>query len=155
MKPKPIKRVLIPIDYHPVSEKIAEVGADLAHKLGAKVCLLHILTDFHFYNTEFPSFFGYKGYGRVRNIEMEEELQEVAHAFLKKAAAHINQDVDIQIMRGDTPTAIMDYATEWGADLIVMGTHSRSVLEKIFIGSVANKVLENTKIPVYMVPVKK
>jgi nucleotide-binding universal stress UspA family protein len=40
-----MKRILIAIDYHPVSEKVAEAGYKLAKQLDAKVCLLHVMAN--------------------------------------------------------------------------------------------------------------
>lgn len=150
-----MKKVLIAIDYHPVSEKVAEAGYDLAKKLGAKVCLLHITAEQQYYNLEYPSFLGYEGYDFSVDLRVQSEIERVAEDFLEKAAAHLKNDVETHLTRGDTANSILDYAEEWEADLIVMGTRSHSTLEKLFMGSEATKVLEKTTIPVYMVPVKK
>lgn len=75
--------------------------------------------------------------------------------FLKTAADHLNDPaVTTHLAEGNTASALLDYAEEWQADLIVMGTHSHSVLEKVLMGTTASHVLEKTKVPVYMVPVK-
>lgn len=150
-----MQKILIPIGFHPVSEKIAEVGYELAKKLNSKACLLHVIEDIPYYNMEYTDFLGFEGITSPVNIQIAEETQNVAEDFLKKAAAHLHNDVETHIERGDTADRILEYAREWGADIIVLGTHSHSVLEKIFMGSQAVKVLEETKIPVYMVPVKK
>src|SRR5690606_39177602 len=103
------------------------------------------------------SFMGYDGYDTgVIDIEMMNEMQKVTHEYLKSAANHLNDPAVItHLAEGDAATAILEYADKWNADLIVMGTHSHSALEKLLMGTVASKVLEKTKIPVYMVPVKK
>ena len=149
-----MQKILIPIGFHPVSEEIAEAGYRLAKQLNAKACLLHVIEPMPFYNMEYSSFLGFEGYPAV-NLQLEEEAEKVAEDFLKKAAEHLNSDVQTRIEHGNTATCILDYAKSWGADLIVMGTHSYSVFEKIFMGSQAIKVLEETTVPVYMVPVKK
>ncbi|MGB7785256.1 MAG: universal stress protein [Salinimicrobium sp.] len=152
-----MKRVLIALDYHPVSEKVAEKGYELARSMDARVCLLHVLDDVGFYSTQYPTFLGYEGYpdiGPSFNVAME--MQNIAKEFLDKAASHLNDpNLTTHLAEGDTAKALLAYAEEWEADLIVMGTHSHSALEKLFMGTVAQKVLEKTKIPVYMVPVKK
>lgn len=151
-----MKKVIIALDYHPVSEKVAEKGYELAQTMNAEVCLVHVLDDVAFYSAQYPTFLGYEGYpgiGPDFNVAME--MQNIAKDFLQKAAAHLDGNVSTYLAEGDTAKALLAYAEEWQADLIVMGTHSHSALEKLFMGTVAQKVLEKTKIPVYMVPVKK
>lgn len=151
-----MKKVIIALDYHPVSEKVAEKGYELAQTMNAEVCLVHVLDDVAFYSAQYPTFLGYEGYpgiGPDFNVAME--MQNIAKDFLQKAAAHLDGNVSTYLAEGETAKALLAYAEEWQADLIVMGTHSHSALEKLFMGTVAQKVLEKTKIPVYMVPVKK
>lgn len=151
-----MQRVLIPIDYHPVSEEIAETGFELAQKLHAEACLLHVVESAQYYRMDYPAFLGGSGYGAAGlNWELDSEIQHVAEDFLAKAAAHLSGKVSTHIERGPAANAILDYAQDWNADIIVMGTHSHSVLEKLFMGSQAAAILEKTKIPIFMVPVKK
>ena len=151
-----MKKVLIAIDYNPVSEKVAEEGHKLAKQLGAKVCLMHVIADVTYYSNQYPTFMGYQGYtGMAENLNMASEMQNMAEDFLKTAAKHLQDpSVTTHMAEGDTGKAILNYADEWNADLIVMGTHSHSKLEKLLIGTVASKVLEKTKIPVHLIPVK-
>lgn len=152
-----MKKVLIALDYHPVSEKVAEKGYELAQNMNAEVCLLHVLDDVSFYGAQYPTFLGYEGYpGIGPDFNVAVEMQNIAREFLDKAAKHLDDpNLTTHLAEGNTARALLDYAEEWQADLIVMGTHSHSALEKLFMGTVAQKVLEKTKIPVYMVPVKK
>ncbi len=151
-----MKKVLIAIDYNPVSEKVAEAGYQLARMMDAQVCLIHVMADIGYYSTPFPTFMGYEGYSMSPDLNVAMELRNIGEDYLKSAARHLNDEtVTTHMAEGDTANAILDYAKEWQADLIVMGTHSHSTLEKILLGTVASKVLEKTKIPVYMVPVKK
>lgn len=152
-----MKKVLIAVDYNPISEKVANAALELVRSMDAELCLIHVLADVSYYGTQFPTFMGYEGYaGMGPDFEMVVEMREVAEEFLKSAAEHLDHPaVKTYLAEGDTANAILNYADQWEADLIVMGTHSHSVLEKLFMGTVAEKILEKTKIPVYVVPVKK
>lgn len=151
-----MEKVLIAIDYHPVSEKVAEAGYQLAKQLGAQVCLIHVVADVNYYSTQYPTFMGYDGYGMTADLNVAAEMRKYAEEFLESAAAHLKDpEVKTFLAEGDTANAVLDYAEEWRADLIVMGTHSYSTLEKLFVGTVASSVLEKTSIPVHMVPVNK
>lgn len=157
-----MKKVLIAIDYHPTSEKVAEEGHKLAQQLGAKTCLIHVRAESSYYDTGYSNFFGLEGYGMAADPAMAtdpslaSEVRNTTDDFLKSAAKHLNDpSVETYMAEGDTDQAILEYAAEWNADMIVMGTHSRSGLEKILMGNVAAKVLEKTKVPMFMVPVEK
>src|SRR5690606_10038146 len=150
-KPRMMKKVLIAIDYNPVSEKVAEAGRQLARKLEAQVCLMHVMDDMSYYSKPSPTFMGYEGYTLAPDLNAAEELRNIGKDLLESAATHLNDDsVTTYMGEGDTANSILDYAREWKADLIVMGTHSHSALEKILLGTVASKILEKTEVPVYM-----
>lgn len=152
-----MKKVLIAIDYHPVSEKVAEAGYELAKNLNAEVCLLHVLDDVGFYGTQYPTFMGYDGYsGMGPDLDLAMEMRNIAEEFIEKAKSHLNDErVSTHITEGDTAKTILNYAEEWGANVLVMGTHSHSTFEKLLLGTVAGKILEKTKTPLYLIPIKK
>ena len=152
-----MNKILIAVDYNPVSEKVAEQGYKLAKSLNAEVCLIHVLDDVGFYGAQYPTFMGYDGYsGMGPDLDVAMEMRNIAEEFLEKARTHLKDpQVKTHLAEGDTAKTIMAYGEEWGANVLVMGTHSHSVLEKLLLGTVAEKILEKTKIPVYLVPVKK
>lgn len=152
-----MKKVLVAVDYNPVSEKVVNAALDLVQNMPAEICLIHVLADVSYYGTQFPAFMGYEGYaGMGPDMEMALEMRNVAEDFLKKAAEHVDHpNVSTHLAEGGTASSILNYASEWQADLLVMGTHSHSGLEKLLMGTVAEKVIEKTKIPVYLVPVNK
>jgi len=152
-----MKKVLIGIDYNPNSEGVVRKGYELAKKLGAEVCLIHVLADVSYYGVNYPSFMGYEGYNEMAvDLNVISELREVARDYVETAAKHLNDPgVTTHMAEGPTSAAILNYAEEWKADMIVLGTHSHSVLEKVLMGTTASHILEKTKIPVYLIPIKK
>ncbi len=151
-----MKKVLIGVDYNPKSEIVVQKGYELAKTMGAEVCLIHVLADVRYYGNSYPTFMGYEGYNEMQvDLEITSQLRKVAEDFVQTAARHLDDEtVKTYIAEGTVSGAILDYADEWRADLVVLGTHSHSVLEKVLMGTTASHVLEKTKIPVYMVPVK-
>lgn len=150
-----MKKVLIAVDYSPSSEKIAEAGYELAKVMNAQVCIMHVITDVKYYGMEYPSFMGYTGYNMEMDINMADELHKVAEDFMEKTKEHFNDpELSTHIGQGDTADTILDYASEWKADVLVLGTHSHSTLEKIFIGDVASQILKSAKIPLYIIPIR-
>ncbi len=152
-----MKKILIALDYNPNSEKVVDKGYELAKLMGAEICLFHVLSDVRYYGMQFEPFMGYEGYAFPMNYNIQEEFKKVAIDYLDKAKKHFGDSNEViittHLAEGDTAKEVLKYAESWGAHLIVMGTHSHSTLEKIFLGTVASSVLERTKVPVYMVPV--
>ncbi len=151
-----MKKVVIAVDYNPASEAVVFAGYQLAKQLHADVCLLHVVSEGHYYGVQYPSFLGYDGFSMPVNYELQESLVSVAKDFVQKAAKHLNDDtVKTHIAEGDTAQTILEYCDSNNIELLIMGTHGHSTLEKLLVGTVAQTVLEKTKIPVYMVPIKK
>lgn len=152
-----MNKVLIAIDYNPTSQEVAEKGYNLAKTMGAEVCLIHAISDVAHYGMRYPTFLGYDGFNSaIVDVDLVNQMREMTEDYLKTAADHLGDpSVKTYLAEGDAARAILDYADKWNADLIVMGTHSHSVLEKLFMGTVASTILEKTKVPVFVVPVKK
>lgn len=151
-----MKKVLICIDYNPTSELVADAGYELATSLNAEVCLLHVIADVQYYGVQYPTFMGYEGFDTEVDLNIGKEMIRVASNFLDTVKAHLNDPkIETKVLEGSTADIILEYSNQWKANVIVLGTHSHSILEKIFIGDVASKILKNTKVPVYMVPTKK
>ncbi|HET8884998.1 MAG TPA: universal stress protein [Salinimicrobium sp.] len=147
-----MKKVLIAIDYHPVSEQVVEAGRDLAKQIGAEICLIHVEADAQYYAYQYPVFMGFEPI--AIDMALVSGLQERSKDFLKSAAESLDDpSVSTHLAVGETASAILEHAKNWNADIIVMGTHSHSVIEKM-MGTVASSVLEKTEIPVFMIPVK-
>ena len=62
--------------------------------------------------------------------------------------------IETVVSNGDFAETILKTATKLNVDIIVMGTHSRRGLEKILMGSVAEKVLRYSLIPMFIIPTK-
>jgi len=100
---------------------------------------------------------GFGGFNNSYLIETEasEEIKKAAQIFLDKAKEHLRDDKIKTIVKdGDFAETILNTAKELKADIIVMGTRSRHGLDKILVGSVAEKVLHHSLIPVFIIPTK-
>ncbi|MDL2343077.1 universal stress protein [Deinococcus sp. MIMF12] len=60
-------------------------------------------------------------------------------------------DEEAELLVGDPVTGVLDAAEHWGADLIVVGTHSKGALEHFFLGSSAEKLVARSPVPVLTV----
>jgi nucleotide-binding universal stress UspA family protein len=156
---RPIKKVLIALDYEESANKVASEGYALAHNLGAEVVLLHVVNDPVYYSAlEYSPIIGYGGMETRADYQQitEVDLVRASNFFLDKMKNHLGEENIAETIteEGDFPEAILDVAHRIKADLIVLGSHSRRGLEKILVGSITDKVLNSSNIPLFIVPVK-
>ena len=150
-----MKKVLIALDYGISARKIAEQGYNLAKSMKAKVTLLHVVADETYYSSiDAGPFMGFYGYDFF-NIDDKNTLMESSLHFLEKIKSHL-KDPDIEIMaeKGDFSSVILDVATRNHSSIIVLGAHSKNWLVRTVMGSVTESVLSDSKIPMFIIPVK-
>ncbi len=153
-----MKKVLIALDYDPTAQKIAEKGYIMAKSMGAKITLLHVISDPVYYSArEYSPIMGFEGYMDLGPLQLEtvEGLKKASLHFLEKSKHHLGDDnIQTLVKEGDFADSILEAAKEIQADIIVMGSHSRKWLENIVMGSVTEKVLHHTTIPLFIIPTK-
>jgi nucleotide-binding universal stress UspA family protein len=158
-KPTKAKRVLIALDYDKSSEKVAQTGYDMAKAMKAEVTLLHVISDPVYYSsTEYSPILGLTGSLGVQPSISEsiERLKEVTQNFLAEEKNRLgDENIQILLKEGDFADTILKTAKKLHATVIVIGSHSSRWLEDIVMGSVTNKVLRHTTIPLFIVPTKK
>lgn len=129
-----IRQILVPTDYSAAAERALTCAVELAVRHDASVTLLNA--------SDAPVRDYYPG-GFAADREAMERL----------VAAHRQEGVTINIIQRDGPAAeaILRAANDLEADLIVMGTHGRSGLGRAVLGSVTDRVVRSTEIPVLTV----
>jgi len=154
-----MKKVLIALDYDPTAKKIAESGYSIAKEMGAEVFLLHVISDPVYYaSREYSPIMGFNGYMDMASIQKDtaEGLKKASIHFLEKTKDHLGgENIQTIAKEGDFADVILKTAREMHVDYIVIGSHSQKWLEKIVMGSVTEKVLKHTTIPLIIIPTKK
>ena len=153
------KKVLIALDYDPSTKKIAETGYSFAKAMGAEIILLHVIADTTYYSAlEYSPIVGMVdfSFGDLTNTSNPDGLKKETIHFLEKIKKHLGDETIQTIVReGDFAESILKAAKEVHADAIVIGSHSQKWFENILMGSVTEKVLRNTILPLFIVPTKK
>jgi len=152
------KKVLIALDYNPTAQKVAELGYSLAKSMDAEVTLLHIVSDPIYYSSmEYSPIMGFSGFIDMGGLQLTvEDLKKASEQFLAKVKHHLHdQTIETLVKGGEFAEMILATAKELHVDTIVLGTHSRRWLEEVLLGSVTEKVLRHTTIPVFIVPTKR
>ena len=140
-----IARILVPVDFGPHSDRAVRYATYLAGKLGASVELVHVVDN--------PVASGaWTAEVYVPNLpQLLESLIGEANKRLtamKSLVAGHGIQAEAIVLTGQPAHTIVDHALARGFDLIVMGTHGRTGLSHVFVGSVAERVVRKAPCPV-------
>jgi nucleotide-binding universal stress UspA family protein len=139
------RKILVPTDFSDCSAAALRVALDLALPLQARLRLLHVYPA--------PSLV-FDPYGiqpaepvlleapKAARQRLEQEVEEASGAGI---------EVDGEVREGAPAPQILEEAREWGADLIVMGTHGHTGIEHVLLGSVAERSVRLAPCPVLTV----
>jgi len=140
------RRVLCPTDFSEFSTASLTYAAALAASYGSALRLLHVLTPFPIV----PPLVDVPG-----GAQLYESQRLQGQQALEAEAARIRRPgvtVDVELRDGSAVHEVLTAAREWQADLIVLGTHGRGGVERLVLGSVAEKVLRKATCAVLAVP---
>ena len=143
------RRILVPIDGSPTALRGLEHALALAKVHGARVRVLNVL-DERFY---VPAVNGFPVNAEAMFESMRAAGREaLADAAARARAAGVEAETSLIESAGRyVSEMIVDDAHNCGADLIVMGTHGRRGLNRLLIGSDAERVLHATPVPLLLV----
>lgn len=144
--------VLIATDGSELAQLGVNQGLALAQKLGSKITILNVTEMFPIYTARGE----YSSIAVAQAIETHQKVgKEFAEEVLAAAAAlAAKQNVEcetVHVSEMRPAEAIVEVAKERGCDLIVMASHGRRGLERLFLGSQTIEVLTFSKIPVLVV----
>ncbi len=154
------KTILVTSDFTPNSDHAFKHAIMLARQNNAKIHLLHVIQQVE------SSVRGYissvVGESRLSEfeknnylkaqIELKKELNDFAEKELKNYPHDLARFAGSRVVIGQPVPLILSVADELNADVIVMGTHGKGIIEHAFLGSVAEKVLRKANRPVFTIP---
>ncbi len=132
-----IDDVLIATDGRPGVEAAVDQGLDLAAAYGSRVHSLYVVNDVHSHTSVV--------------LEAFEELGERSTSAIAERASERGLEAERAIERGIPHREIVAYADERDVDLVVVGTESRSGLDRVVAGSVSQRVIGTAPVPVLSV----
>ncbi|MGO1541572.1 MAG: universal stress protein [Luteimonas sp.] len=139
------RHLLLPTDGSPLSDHAIDQGLELAASIGARVTLLTVVEPFYTYSAA-PEHLG------EDRAQYERHARQAAKAILQHAqerAEALGVPATTKLFGSEHPDqAIIDTATENGCDLIAMASHGRRGVNALLLGSVTQKVLTHSGIPV-------
>ena len=151
-------KVLVPLDGSDVSERALAHAQSVAEALGARVYLLQVISLSHEYEAsrdaggESPSAVEY-------SLDLAREItagrQARAQTYLEEVASRLESQgirVETAVRQGLTLENITQFVEENGIDLIVMSTHGRGYFQRFMVGSVTDRVIRSSHVPVVAIP---
>jgi len=132
-----IKTILCPIDFNEFSLKELKYAISLSQQLKAKLYVVHIS---EFFNYQVPVF------------KRDKLIEKINHRIMSIAEDHNYQIEKIIYDEGEPGQKIIEISKKIKADVITMATHQRKGIEKFFLGSITEKVLMYSNIPVMVLP---
>ena len=131
------RRILVATDFPSQANKALEWGRYLADHFPAKLVLLHVIEIFKLTDVDYRMI-GNDPLGLLR------EQSQSSMAELRR----LLPDSETHILEGSPRPLIVEFALESDCQMIVMGTHGRSGLAQLFLGSVAEYVVRHSKVAV-------
>jgi len=142
-----MKAILAAIDFSPVSDRVVALAAELARHFRCPLRLLHVAA-------EEPAFVGYGPGPQPVRDQRARDLRAEHRAIQERAAALRAEGIEAVglLIQGIAVEKILAEARASGAGLLVLGSHGRSGLSRLLVGSVSEGVLRHAPCPVLVVP---
>jgi nucleotide-binding universal stress UspA family protein len=147
MIPK-INRILYTTDLSLNASYVFRYACNSAEKHDAKIDILHVVQP------EGGMGFSSPPADKEALIKkLNNRIDILTKQELKENPSFVNRVSEILVKTGDPVDVIIQTVKELKPDILLMGTHSKGVVEKALLGSVATKVLKRIRIPVYIIPI--
>jgi nucleotide-binding universal stress UspA family protein len=142
---KTIKKILVPTDLSELSIAAVDYAASLALTYDAKIYMLYVVEGESRHETT-----PVEPQSAPASGPYEEEGKKELHRFVYWKLREVGGVIEV-VRVGKAETEIRRFAEEEGIDLIVMATHGRTGLAHVLMGSVAEKVVRLSSVPVMTV----
>ncbi|MEQ8211524.1 MAG: universal stress protein [Lacipirellulaceae bacterium] len=141
-----ILKILFPTDFSESSEAALGYASTLAAETGAKLIIAHVFNATPLYLT------GYTGVSMATMPDYAQDVERENRRLLEQVQpTKDGVQVEHRFLEGSPEQEIVSLADREQVDLIVMGTHGRSGLSRLLMGSIAEGVLRHAKCPVLTV----
>lgn len=140
-------QIILPVDFGESTEKLVNDAVKFAQQIQGKICLIHVApSDIGFAIGDM----GFQYFPEVEQNEIKEELVQLNTLEQRIIAQGV--DCEHLLKQGIAGDIILDYATEKNADYLVMGSHGRSGIYDVFVGSLTKELTRRSTIPVLVLP---
>lgn len=146
-----IQRILVPVDYSPCSRAALKFAVELSRRLQASLDVVHAW-DRPTYMTDAVMNSQQPLHGKTLLVMIQETAERDMREFLESSGLPADALPQGRLLAGEPATAILNELKAGGYDLLVVGTHGRTGLPRLLMGSVAEKVARLSPVPTVTVP---
>lgn len=139
------KKMLVPLDGSERAQVALPYAARLARSLRLEVVLLNVCPENH---REFVAW--HRNYIELMVQTVEELLKEPHEG--REPAGSGGVTVSGEVLVGEPAGRILSYSSEKGLDFILLGTYGESASKRMVMGSIVDKVLQASRVPIWLVP---
>ena len=142
-----MKNILVPIDFNDHEQVLLNKAFEMAQAFNSKIWLLHIADPD-------PDFVGYATGPQYIRDDVAPNLRK-HHKIIQEYALQLynkGANAEALLIQGTTTETILDEAKKLNIDLIILGHHEHGFLYKLFVGSVSEGIIKQSKVPVLIVP---
>jgi nucleotide-binding universal stress UspA family protein len=142
---KEIAQIIVPVDLGSQTDKLVEFAIYMANKLSAKISFIHVNESSAMGDMMMgsPSF---EDLDKKRRAKVEQMLADIVEDNIGKCP-----NCSSDVLDGEAVAEIVAYAEKQNADLIIISTHGTKGLEKILLGSVAERVVKKAPCPTMVI----
>jgi nucleotide-binding universal stress UspA family protein len=137
------RKILFPVDLSESSEKLVPIVMTMIRKFDAELHLLFVVRILRYFTDIYvphPSI-------NLFETEMVEGAQKKMEEFRQGHFADLTA-IKANVLLGDPADTIIGYIKDSGIEMVVMGTHGRKGLDRVLFGSVAERVIKTSPVPV-------
>ena len=138
---KDINKILVPIDLDRHTAKLVDFSIYIAKNLSASITFIHVVENV----TTGDMMLGTPSFEPIY-LEHTARAKELVNNIIEDNKPHYDK-IDGTVMRGDVVEEVIGYAEKEKVGLIIIGTHGARGLERILLGSVAERVLKRAHCP--------
>jgi len=140
--------IVLPVDFGDSTDLLIDAAIQFAKDINGKICLIHVApADIGFAIGDM----GFQYFPEVEQNEIRQELLQLNN--IQQRILAQNVDCEHLLKQGIAGDIILEYAEEKKAAYIVLGSHGRSGIYDVFVGSLTKEITRRSKIPVLVIPV--
>ncbi|WP_211999799.1 universal stress protein [Chitinophaga sp. HK235] len=142
-----MSEILIAVDLGPFSENVIRTGVELAGKMNTSVTLFTVI--------EIGIGLGLPEAGPVFTDDIQGRIKEAEDILQTYKNDYPDANINIQVTAGNPKNETLDQAHNGQTSILVVGTHGRTGLNHMLVGSTAEYIIRHARIPVLVVPYNK
>ncbi|MGC4129413.1 MAG: universal stress protein [Bergeyella sp.] len=141
--------IIVPVDFGETTDALIDASINFAKEINGKICLIHVApADIGFAIGDL----GFQYFPEVEQNEIKQELIQLNNIGQRIIAHGI--DCEHLLRQGIAGDIILEYAETKKAGYIVIGSHGRSGIYDVFVGSLTKEITRRSSIPVLVIPVR-